>query len=114
MDPHELRVNARRASILLKAMANERRLEILCHLAGGEHSVSALERLLGLSQSALSQHLARLRLDGLVRTRRSAQTIYYRLDGHQAEAIMTALHGLFCGAGNEDKAKPDSQPLSTR
>ena len=72
----ELQVNARAASVLLKAMSNERRLMILCHLAGGEKSVGELEGLISLSQSALSQLLARLRRDRLVRTRRNAQSIY--------------------------------------
>ncbi len=76
MKPSDLEQNARKASALLKAMANERRLLILCFLAQGEKSVSELEGLVSLSQSALSQHLARLRRDRLVTTRRVAQTIY--------------------------------------
>ncbi|MBI3453139.1 MAG: winged helix-turn-helix transcriptional regulator [Rhodospirillales bacterium] len=96
MDASALEPNARRASALLKAMANERRLLILCYLAQGERSVSELEALVKLSQSALSQHLARLRRDGLVATRRAAQTIYYSLTGREAEAVMETLHQLFC------------------
>jgi len=96
MTTEELRANAQRASALLKAMANERRLMILCHLAQGERSVGELERLVDLSQSALSQHLARLRHDGLVQTRRSAQNIYYSLNGEDAQAIMATLHHLYC------------------
>lgn len=96
MTPTELERNARQASALLKAMANERRLLILCYLAEGERSVSELETLVSLSQSALSQHLARLRRDGLVTTRRSAQTIYYSLAGREAGAIMETLHALYC------------------
>ena len=96
MTPADLERNARQASALLKAMANERRLLILCYLAEGERSVSELEQLISLSQSALSQHLARLRRDGLVTTRRSAQTIYYALAGHEAGAIMETLHALYC------------------
>ncbi len=83
-------------------MANERRLTILCHLAGGERSVGALEAVLDLSQSALSQHLARLRADRLVLTRREGQTIYYRLAGGEATAIMAALHAIFCGPGKTE------------
>jgi DNA-binding transcriptional ArsR family regulator len=93
----DLRGNARRASVLLKAMCNERRLLILCHLADGEKSVGELERLVGLSQSALSQHLARLRRDGLVATRRAAQTIFYSLSGDEPKAVMATLHSLYCG-----------------
>ena len=91
----DLRVNARRASTLLKAMSNERRLMILCHLAEGERSVGELEDLIKLSQSALSQHLARLRRDKLVRTRRNAQNIFYSLNGHEAEEIMATLRSLY-------------------
>ena len=94
----ELQVNAREASVLLKAMSNERRLMILCHLARGEKSVGELEQLISLSQSALSQHLARLRRDRLVRTRRNAQSIYYSLNGHQAVAVMSTLEGLYSAA----------------
>ncbi len=90
--------SARRASTLLKAMSNERRLLILCHLAEGERSVGELESLVGLSQSALSQHLARLRRDRVVRTRRSAQSIIYSLDGEEALTIMEALRRLYVGA----------------
>jgi DNA-binding transcriptional ArsR family regulator len=96
MNAADLEQNARKASTLLKAMANERRLLILCHLAQGEKSVGELENLVKLGQSALSQHLARLRRDRLVSTRRSAQTIYYSLSGREAGAIMETLHALFC------------------
>ncbi len=96
MDRSELERNARKASALLKAMSNERRLLVLCHLAQGEKSVGELEDLIGLSQSALSQHLARLRRDRLVDTRRSAQTIFYALAGREAGAIMETLYRLYC------------------
>jgi len=96
MNIDALKNQARRASSLLKAMGNERRMLILCFLAEGEKSVSELEKLVGLSQSALSQHLARLRRDKLVRTRRSAQTIYYSLNGRDATSVMRTLHDLFC------------------
>ncbi len=89
--------NARRASTLLKAMSNQHRLMILCQLVPGEKSVGELERIIGLSQSALSQHLARLRRDQLVRTRRAAQTIFYSLSGEEASAVIETLYGLYCG-----------------
>lgn len=92
----DMEKNAKRASTLLKAMSNERRLMILCHLVTGEKSVGTLESLVGLSQSALSQHLARLRRDGFVRTRREAQTIYYSLKGDEAATVLATLHGLYC------------------
>ncbi|MBV6632885.1 MAG: helix-turn-helix transcriptional regulator [Alphaproteobacteria bacterium] len=75
-----LREQAGGVARLLKAVANARRLSILCELAEGEKTVTDLQNLIGISQSALSQHLARLRRDELVATRRDAQNIYYRLD----------------------------------
>ncbi|MCW2242929.1 ArsR/SmtB family transcription factor [Azospirillum canadense] len=118
MNTVDLLSNARRASTLLKAMSNERRLLILCYLAEGEKSVGELEDLVDLSQSALSQHLARLRRDKLVRTRRSAQNIYYSLNGHEAQTVMATLHGLYCApsARNQDEAaaaEPDAPTEST-
>ena len=94
--------NARSASALLRAMSNERRLLILCQLAhGGEKSVGELEKVVGLSQSALSQHLARLRRDGLVRTRRAAQTIFYSLASGAVAAIIDTLYTLYCASSDD-------------
>jgi len=92
----ELRKRAGRATSLLKAMANTSRLLILCHLAEGEKSVGELERLVGLSQSGLSQHLALLRRKGIVATRREAQSILYSLASKEVEDIMAALYRVFC------------------
>jgi len=89
--------NALRASTLLKAMSNQHRLMILCQLVPGEKCVSDLEEIIGLSQSALSQHLARLRRDTLVKTRRDAQTIFYSLNGEEASAVIETLYSLYCG-----------------
>lgn len=86
--------NLGNASRLLKAMSNPHRLRIICHLARGEKCVGELEEIVGLSQSALSQHLARLRRDRLVQTRRQAQTIYYSLDGEDALTVLDALLGI--------------------
>ncbi|MFD2190022.1 ArsR/SmtB family transcription factor [Pistricoccus aurantiacus] len=83
------------ATALLKAMANENRLRILCLLDEGEMSVTELNKRLNLSQSALSQHLAILRREGIVATRRVSQTIYYSLQGQQARQIINALGKLF-------------------
>ncbi|CAA7626665.1 putative DNA-binding transcriptional regulator [Candidatus Terasakiella magnetica] len=96
MELEKLKDSARRASALLKAMSNEHRLMILCQLLPGEKSVGELERIIGLSQSALSQHLARLRRDNLVQTRRQAQTIFYSLAGAEASAVINTLYGLYC------------------
>lgn len=95
-DVEKLQEKAQRASSLLKAMSNEHRLLILCQLLQGERSVGELERVVGLSQSALSQHLARLRRDDLVKTRRSAQTIFYSLKGEEVPAVIATLYGLYC------------------
>ena len=82
---------------ILRALANERRLMILCKLVEwGEVNVTSLNEAVGLSQSALSQHLARLRRDQLVNTRRAAQTIFYALAGREAGAIMETLYSLYC------------------
>ncbi|MGC3874342.1 ArsR/SmtB family transcription factor [Halomonas sp. GXIMD04776] len=83
------------ATNLLKAMANENRLRILCLLDETELSVSELNSRLALSQSALSQHLAILRREGLVTTRRSSQTIYYSLQGQEARTVVDTLAKLY-------------------
>ncbi|KRA46501.1 metalloregulator ArsR/SmtB family transcription factor [Pseudoxanthomonas sp. Root630] len=96
-DLEAMQANAGDAAQLLKAMANERRLQILCLLATGERSVGEINEMLNLSQSALSQHLAVLREEELVCTRREAQTIYYSIVPGPAATVMEALHGIFCG-----------------
>jgi len=93
----ELHDMAANACELLKAMANEWRLMILCQLAEGEKTVSELQRLLGLSQSALSQHLAILRREKIVKSRKHAQSVSYSLAGDEATMVMATLHDLFCG-----------------
>ncbi|NJB74773.1 DNA-binding transcriptional ArsR family regulator [Thalassospira tepidiphila] len=85
-------------------MSNQSRLLILCQLNEGEKSVGELERIVGLSQSALSQHLARLRRDKLVQTRREAQTIYYSLNGNDALRVIETLYGLYCNASRNSAA----------
>lgn len=97
MNPEAMRAHAADASRLLKALANEKRLMLLCLLAEGERSVSELNARLELSQSALSQHLAILRDDGLVTTRREAQSIYYGLAQGPAQRVIDTLHGIYCG-----------------
>ena len=79
----------------LKALSHEGRLMILCHLAAGERSVSELEELLGLRQAAVSQQLARLRLEGLVTTRREGKAIFYRIGDPRALALLQLLPGIF-------------------
>jgi len=94
------------AARLLRLLAHEKRLLVLCHLAGSvEMNVGELVAVAGLSQSALSQHLARLREDGLVATRREAQTIHYRLADPKAARIVALLRDLYCPPGIDDHAQ---------
>ena len=94
----DLESNVEKAAVILKALSNEKRLEIVCVLFKGEHCVGDLEQQVGLSQSALSQHLARLRRDGIVKTRREAQTIYYSIRENDVHKLLFCLNGLFCPA----------------
>lgn len=96
IDIAELRSNAGQAAELLKAMSNENRLLILCHLGEKELSVSELNQFIDLSQSSLSQHLARLRNDGLVKTRRESQTIYYSIANQSVVRLIGFLQQEFC------------------
>ncbi len=91
-----MRPHAKDAAGLMKALGNETRLVILCTLAEGEHSVGELNELIPLSQSALSQQLARLRREGLVKTRRESQTIYYSLSPGPADRVINTLHDIYC------------------
>ena len=94
----EMREHAAEAAGLMNALGNESRLMILCLLAEGEQSVSDLNETIALSQSALSQQLARLRRQGLVQTRREAQTIYYSLSDGPAQKVINLLHDIYCGS----------------
>lgn len=88
---------ATQAAGLLKALSNEHRLLILCHLiAAGELTVGALVEQVGLSQSALSQHLAKLREEGLVAFRRESQTLFYRVEDPRAAQLLEVLRDIFC------------------
>ncbi len=91
MAPH-----ARDAATLLKAMSHEGRLMTLCHLVSGETSVSDLEDLLGARQAAVSQQLARLRLEGLVQSRRDGKTIYYSISDDRAARLMGLMYEMYC------------------
>lgn len=91
---------ARKASELMKALSHEGRLLILCLLAEREKSVSEIEDLMDLPQAAVSQHLARLRLDGLVNARRDGRNVYYSLASREVTTVIRTLHGLFCKPQN--------------
>ena len=97
LDPESMRAHAADASRLLKALANDKRLMLLCLLSEGERSVGELNARVDLSQSALSQHLAVLREDGLVTTRRDAQAILYSVAPGPAQRIIATLHDIYCG-----------------
>ena len=87
---------AQAASALLKALAHEGRLLILCHLASGEKSVTELEQVLGARQAAVSQQLARLRLEGLVHCRREGKSIFYSLGDPRAARVVSLMYEMFC------------------
>jgi ArsR family transcriptional regulator, virulence genes transcriptional regulator len=95
MDLKYLEQQTEQASALLKALANEKRLMIVCILVQGEKNVGELEQFIGLSQSALSQHLARLRRDGIVDTRREAQTIYYSVKDKAVPKVLECLCSIY-------------------
>ena len=95
----QMGAHAADAAGLMKALGNESRLMILCTLAEGERSVGDLNEIIPLSQSALSQQLARLRQQGLVNTRRESQTIYYSLADGPADRIIQVLHEIYCAHG---------------
>jgi DNA-binding transcriptional ArsR family regulator len=97
MDVQVMQTNACAAAAFLKILANDRRLMILCELLKGERSVSELEEIVGLSQSALSQHLARLRRSHLVKTRRESQTIHYSIADPGVTKVIGVLYDLYCG-----------------
>ena len=94
--PAGMEAKADEAARLLATLANSKRLLALCHLLQGEKSVGQLARLVDLSQSALSQHLARLRDLEIVATRREAQTVYYSLSSPEVAAILETLYRLYC------------------
>ena len=96
LTPDEMLEQAQAASTFLKALAHEGRLMILCHLSSGEKSVTELEQLLQSRQAAVSQQLARLRLEGLVSCRRDGKTIYYSLHDPKAARLIEVVYDMFC------------------
>lgn len=96
IDIRQFEARAAQAAKLLKALSNERRLTILCQLGDRELAVSQIQPLVDLSQSALSQHLAVLREQGVVATRREGQTIFYRIADPAAVRVVATLAEIFC------------------
>jgi DNA-binding transcriptional ArsR family regulator len=96
MDLELMQQNASRASELMKLLSHPHRLMILCELNQGECSVGDLGARIGINQSPLSQHLARMRHEGVVKARREAQTVYYSLAGEEVAAVISLLYSLYC------------------
>ncbi|MCW8872355.1 MAG: metalloregulator ArsR/SmtB family transcription factor [Xanthomonadales bacterium] len=96
VDPQRMAIAAGQACELMKTLGHKDRLMVLCHLSSGEKSVGELAALLEISQSPLSQHLARMRKESLVKTRREAQTIYYSIASEEAARIVALMHELYC------------------
>ena len=94
----EMATRAAEAAAFLKALSHEGRLMILCHLSSGEKSVTELEERLGARQAAVSQQLARLRLEGLVSCRRDGKAIYYSLSDPKAARVIELVYDMFCKA----------------
>ena len=105
-DLDQLMRKARKASDFLKALSHENRLMLLCLLSERERSVTELENILSLRQPTVSQQLARLRLDGLVSTRRDGKTIYYSLADDDVRRVIAVIYSIFCGPA------PNSSPAA--
>jgi DNA-binding transcriptional ArsR family regulator len=98
IDAQKMARAAQQASELMKTLGHKDRLMVLCHLASGEKSVGELANLLDIPQSPLSQHLARMRKESLVKTRREAQTIYYSIASGKAGRMIELMHELYCNS----------------
>jgi len=96
LDVKQMKKNASAAELLLKQLANAKRLMVLCHLVSGEKTVGELAQSVGLSQSALSQHLAKLRDAGLVASDKRGLSVYYRICSMEANALLSVLHLIYC------------------
>ncbi len=97
-DPVQMMDNARRASAFLKALSHETRLVLLCLIAERERPVGEFEEILNLRQPVISQHLARLRADGMVTTRREGKLIYYRISNPDVQRMIATIYDIFCHA----------------
>lgn len=96
MDMDKMRSSAQKASDMMKLLGHPHRLMILCELNLGERSVSELSEKINIGQSPLSQHLARMRHEGVVSTRRNAQTVYYSLTEGAASQLIQVLYDIYC------------------
>jgi DNA-binding transcriptional ArsR family regulator len=105
-DMEVLMERARQAGDLLKALSHESRLLILCILVKGERSVSELEEIMNMPQAAVSQQLARLRFDRLVKTRREGRMIYYSVANDEVAQLVELLYEFFCKPALDENRKP--------
>ena len=105
MDPELMQTNAAKASELMKLLGHPHRLMILCELNQGECSVGELSERIGINQSPLSQHLARMRHEGVVDSRREAQTVYYSLAGEEVAAVISLLYELYCAPQSAEQVQ---------
>ena len=115
MNLNGLQSKAEAVEALLKSVGNRNRLAVLCELSKGERSAGALQEALGISQSALSQNLARLRLDGIVTTRREQQSIHYSLASEKVSRLIGLLDELYCAPAcdtPDESAKPKTRKTS--
>ena len=96
MDLDKMKQSAKTATDMLKLLGHPDRLMVLCQLKAGEQSVGELSKSLGIKQSPLSQHLARMRYEGVVESRRDAQTVYYSISGTKVTKIVGVLYDLYC------------------
>ena len=109
LDYDQLEAASEDAGRLLRALANPHRMMILCLLADGEKSVGELGARIDLAQSAFSQHLARLRADGIVSTRREAQRIFYSLRDDSVLRLIRVLHEIYCGPQPADRPAKETR-----
>jgi DNA-binding transcriptional ArsR family regulator len=101
IDMSALDQRAEAAALLLKSLANPVRLKMLCSMVDGEQSVGAIAQKVGVRETVVSQHLMRLRAEGIVAYRRQGTTVFYRLTDGPARTVMATLYDLFCGPGAE-------------
>lgn len=111
LDISELETNAGQATAFLKALSHPKRLLVLCNLVDGEVTSGELAERLGISHPNLSQHLARLKSEKLVETRRTATTIYYRISDPRIGKIINVLFEMFCAPEAKGIAEPVTQPM---
>lgn len=102
INPKDMQLAAAQATRVLKTLSHKDRLLILCELNEQERSVSQLCELLEIPQSPISQHLSRMRKEGLVKTRREAQNVFYSINSHEVSSIIATLYSIYCEPENQE------------